>query len=60
MFKTPKIDTPTSTVPTSAAVEIDKSVNEERRRQQRKQGRMSTILLSDYMGGAKASDALGG
>ena len=60
VFKSPKIpDVPQATVPTTAAAEIDRSVEEERRRQARKKGRMANVLSSDYAGGNSASNALG-
>lgn len=61
VFKTPKLpEAPQPVVPTTAAAEIDRSVEEERRRQARKRGRMANILSSDYAGGSdSASKALG-
>lgn len=60
MFKTPKLpDAPQAVVTsTSAASEIDRSVEQERQRQARKKGRMANILTSDYTG-QRASDILG-
>lgn len=61
VFKTPKLpEVSQSVVPTTAAAEIDRSVEEERRRQARKKGRMANVLSSDYAGGRdSASKALG-
>lgn len=61
VFKTPKLpEAPQAVVPTTAAAEIDRSVEEERRRQARKKGRMANVFSSDYTGGSNsASKALG-
>lgn len=61
VFKTPKLpEAPKAVVPTTAAAEIDRSVEEERRRQARKKGRVANVLSSDYAGRSNsASKALG-
>ena len=58
MFKTPEIPQPQQTFTTTAAADIDKSVEQERRRQVRKKGRSANLFSSDYTE-ARASDILG-
>lgn len=58
MFKTPKIPEPQQTFTTTAAADIDRSVEQERRRQARKKGRSANLFSSDYTE-ARASDILG-
>lgn len=58
MFKTPEIPQPQQTFTTTAAADIDRSVEQERRRQARKKGRSANLFSSDYTE-ARASDVLG-
>lgn len=58
MFKTPEIPQPQQTFTTTAAADIDRSVEQERRRQARKKGRSANLFSSDYTE-ARASDILG-
>lgn len=61
MFNTPKMpEAPQPVVQySSAASEIDKSVEQERLRLAKKRGRAANVLTMDYAGNQKASDILG-
>lgn len=59
-FSAPKLPpAPQPVYPTSAAMDIDKAVSAERKRQASKMGRVQNILSSDYASGF-ASKTLGG